>query len=246
MGGGKDISGMSEDEKLEFAAGRKDVGTRLFKVSRVGLALMRYKQVIDLFGYIDNFSTENKRKAKELKQACELNGAACHLKLDNFKAAKALCNDVLQEENSNVKALFRRGQACLQLREFEDSIHDLKRVLQLDQQNREARSLLKQATAGLKEEERPMFLKMSEGFGKGPIPEPYVRPLRYPNAEKDDKSKRAEEWGKRMFTESQEWGKTFAPMTEEEWQRENPPEDDETFLENKASWPDEDEGEEES
>lgn len=50
-------------------------------------------------------------KAKELKLACELNKAACYLKLQMFVEAKAACHIVLEEQAGNLKALFRRAQA---------------------------------------------------------------------------------------------------------------------------------------
>eukprot|EP00913_Durusdinium_trenchii_P004856 g4510.t1 len=53
---------MSQEEKLEHGAARKDVGAELFKSKRYRLALQCYKRVADLFGYIDNYKEENKAK----------------------------------------------------------------------------------------------------------------------------------------------------------------------------------------
>merc|ERR1711879_904521 len=90
---GKDTWNMSGEEKVEYGAGRKDVGAALFKSGRTALALERYKKVVDLFNYIDNFKEENKTKA------------ACYLKLQNFSEAKSACNGVLKDDSSNVKAM---------------------------------------------------------------------------------------------------------------------------------------------
>merc|ERR1711941_176428 len=117
----------------------------------------------------------NKAKAKELKKVCELNRAACQLKIKDYVAAKTSCNNALKEDSQNVKALFRRAQAECGLKNFMDCVKDLKKVLELDPQNKEARALYKEAQAGQKEEDKKskgLFAKMCAGLGKGPIPTP--------------------------------------------------------------------------
>merc|ERR1712048_1192610 len=169
----KDTYSLSEDEKLAFGSGRKDVGSNLFRKGRINLALERYKKVIDMFSYIDNYQEDNKVKAKELKKVCELNRAACQLKVKDYWAAKTSCNNALKEDTQNVKALFRRAQAELGLKNFLDCMKDLKRVLELDPTNKEARALYKDAQAGQKEEDKKskgLYAKMCAGLGKGRIP----------------------------------------------------------------------------
>lgn len=166
---------MSEDEKVAFGTARKDVGTALFKGSRITLALERYKKVCELFSYIDNFKEENKAKATELKRSCEANKAACYLKLFDFVEAKKACNLILKDEQQNVKAIFRRAQAELGLKNFSECIRDCKKVVELDLQNKDARTLLKKARAGQREVDKQakgLFTNMCKALGKGPIPEP--------------------------------------------------------------------------
>merc|ERR1712039_856430 len=124
---GKDTWSMSEEEKVEFGIARKEVGGTLFKKGRIGMALERYKKVIDLFSYIDNFKEDNKKQAKELKKVCELNRAACQLKLKDYVEAKKSCNNVLKEEPETLKGLFRRAQSEFGVKDFLDCIHDLKK-----------------------------------------------------------------------------------------------------------------------
>jgi len=164
---GKDTWSMSEEEKVDFGAARKEVAGNLFKQGRAELALERYKKVIDLFGHIDNYKAENKTRAEDLKRLCQLNKAACHLRLKQNAEAKKACEEVLKSEASNVKAIFRRAQALLGLAEFGDCLRDVKRLLELDPQNREARMLLKQARAGQKSEDdksKGLFAKMCKGL----------------------------------------------------------------------------------
>lgn len=120
---------------------------------------------------------ENKAKAKELKKVCKLNRAACQLKLKLFSEAKASCDTVLKDDAHNVKALFRRAQAHFGLKSFMECTFDVKKVLELEPQNREARALAKEVQKAQKEEDQKskgMFGKMCQALGTGPIREPYV------------------------------------------------------------------------
>lgn len=92
----KDTWSLSEEEKVEYALSRKEVGGNLFKQGRIEMALERYKKVIDLFSYVDNFKDETKEKATDLKKVCQLNKAACHLKLKQNQDAKKACDEVLK------------------------------------------------------------------------------------------------------------------------------------------------------
>merc|ERR1712113_719258 len=116
-----------------------------FKKGRIVLALQRYKKVVELFGYVDNFKEENKTKAAELKRLCESNQAACYLKLLDFAEAKKACENVLKDDKQNVKALYRRAQAEFGLKNFAECMRDCKSVVDIDPQNRDARALLKRA-----------------------------------------------------------------------------------------------------
>merc|ERR1712113_1221161 len=82
---------------------------------------------------------------------------------------------VLKDDKHNVKALYRRAQAELALKNFTECISDCKSIVEVDAQNRDARALLKQAQAGQKEVDKQakgMFANMCKALGKGPIPEP--------------------------------------------------------------------------
>jgi len=185
----KETWDMSEEDKVAFGTERKSVGSTLFKGGRLELALQRYKKVVDLFSYIDNFKEENKLKAKELKSICELNKAACYLKLKDYTEAKTACNAVLKDEKSNAKALYRRAQAEHSLKNFIECIKDCKSVVEVDPQNRDARALLKQAQAGQKEVDKQakgLFANMCKALGKGPIPEPGKSKRQYDDMEDDD------------------------------------------------------------
>ncbi|GKG03932.1 FKBP-type peptidyl-prolyl cis-trans isomerase domain-containing protein, partial [Tanacetum coccineum] len=65
--------------------------------------------------YDSAFSEDEKQQAKLLKISCNLNNAVYKLKLREYKQAVKLCTKVLDDDNKNVKALYRRAQAYIQL-----------------------------------------------------------------------------------------------------------------------------------
>ncbi|KAK7260655.1 hypothetical protein RIF29_26887 [Crotalaria pallida] len=81
---------------------------------------------------------DEKKQAKALKVACNLNNAASKLKLKEYKEAEKLCTKVLDLENTNVKALYRRAQAYIHLADLDLAEFDIKKALEIDPDNRYA------------------------------------------------------------------------------------------------------------
>ncbi|RRT46966.1 hypothetical protein B296_00039455, partial [Ensete ventricosum] len=87
----------------------------------------------------NSFSEEEKKQSRALKAVCSLNNAACKLKLKDYKEAEKLCTKVLETESRNVKALYRRAQAYIQLADFDLAELDIKKALEIDPDNRFAK-----------------------------------------------------------------------------------------------------------
>lgn len=171
-----EILDMKADEKVQFAAMRKEVGTNLFKQARFKKALQLYQRAIDIVEDLDSFQTVNRGKAQELKKSCQMNKAVCHLRLEEFRAALSACEAVLDWSGHDVKAVYRRAQAYFGLGELPACVLDCKRVLEVEPQSRDARALLKQALAQKKQDHKlsaGLFSDMCKALGKGPIPEPH-------------------------------------------------------------------------
>lgn len=150
----EDVSEMQDDERVKFAAGRKEVGGKLFKAQRYGLALERYKAVVEVIGSCESPAQDG----VELIRICQLNQAACMLKLNDPSGAKAVCKLVLKDDPSNIKALFRRASAYLALCEYAEAASDLRHLLELDPENKEAQRLLPQAVRNAKEDKQKSAL----------------------------------------------------------------------------------------
>merc|ERR1712032_693542 len=114
-------------------------------------------------------------KARDLRKICELNKAACFLKMGAPADALLSCKEVLTVDDFNVKALYRRAQAEFQLGFFDDCIASCRQVVEHDPENKEARGLLKRLMDDRKKEDAEdtgLFSKMCKGIGSGPIREP--------------------------------------------------------------------------
>ncbi|KAG0502738.1 hypothetical protein HPP92_002810 [Vanilla planifolia] len=118
-------------EKLEAAALKKEEGNALFKQGKFARASKRYEKGAKLIEYDSSFSEEEKKQSKVLKVTCNLNNAACKLKLKDYKEAEKLCTKVLELESRSVKALYRRAQAYIQLADLDLAEVDIKRPLRL-------------------------------------------------------------------------------------------------------------------
>jgi len=246
-----EVSDLSEDQIIEHAASRKEMGTRLFQTGRLQLAMCRYSKVAELLGYVDNFSPANKAKSRDLRKASHLNMAACQLKLGDFEGTISSCCSVLDEDSWNAKALFRRAQACMALGDPKAAYGDLRRIAEYDANNKDARELLKRAKVEMKQgnrkldnDDRPIFAKMCDALGKGTIPEP----LKIPEPQlRDDlefsapKSNSAPQFGDLPRADQDELiGKLFTGGARDQLEKVEKERLDQAFVENKAFWPDSD------
>jgi tetratricopeptide (TPR) repeat protein len=78
-------------------------------------------------------------EVKATARACRLNYALCKLKLGDYKPAIEQCSLVLNEDPTNVKALFRRAQAHIRMgRDLEAAEADLKSLVTIEAQGDES------------------------------------------------------------------------------------------------------------
>jgi len=155
-----EIFATDADGKFEFAVSRKDVGGRFFKEQRYMMAFDRYAFVVKML--TDNWDKKSE-KVDDMVTTCQLNQAACLLKVHDLKGAIRACSIVLDRKPRNVKALFRRATAHHERKEHMDAIRDLNKALEIEPQNAEARRLLQQAKQAQREEDKSskaIFAKM--------------------------------------------------------------------------------------
>ncbi|KAK4732905.1 hypothetical protein R3W88_025893 [Solanum pinnatisectum] len=130
---------MSTQEKIEAAGKKKEEGNVLFKAGKYVRASKRYEKAVSFIEYDSSFSDDEKQQVKLLKVSCNLNNAACKLKLKEYKEAAKLCSKVLEIDSKNVKALYRRAQAYIQLFDLDLAELDIKKALEIDPDNRDVK-----------------------------------------------------------------------------------------------------------
>lgn len=130
---------MNTQEKIEAAGKKKEEGNAWFKAGKYERASRRYEKAAKFIEYDSSFTDEEKQQSKVLKISCKLNNAACKLKLKDYKEAEKLCSKVLELDGKNVKALYRRAQAYIQLVDLDLADIDIKRALEIDPDNRDVK-----------------------------------------------------------------------------------------------------------
>ncbi|KAJ6824838.1 70 kDa peptidyl-prolyl isomerase-like isoform X1 [Iris pallida] len=160
---------MNTAEKIEAAGKKKEEGNALFKLGKYARASKRYEKAAKLIEYDSSFSEDEKKQSKVLKVTCNLNNAACKLKLKDYKQAEKLCTKVLENDSRNVKALYRRAQAYIQLADLDLAEIDIKKALEIDPDNRDVKLEYRTLKEKMKEYNKReakfygnMFAKMSK------------------------------------------------------------------------------------
>lgn len=160
---------LNNEEKIEAAGKKKEEGNALFKSGKYTRASKRYEKAAKYIEYDTSFSEDEKKQSKQLKISCNLNNAACKLKLKDYKEAAKLCTKVLELDSQNVKALYRRVQAYIQLADLELAEADIKKALEIDPDNRDVKLEYKILKEKIKEYNKKdakfysnMFAKMTK------------------------------------------------------------------------------------
>jgi len=99
----------------------KEKGNAAFKAARYDEAVKHYTTGIDLDPY-------NKTIASTLYA----NRAACYLKLKKYAEAVGDCNKAIELNDGYAKAYLRRGEAKMEMGEYDEAVRDFNRTDQLD------------------------------------------------------------------------------------------------------------------
>ncbi|KAG8484395.1 hypothetical protein CXB51_022815 [Gossypium anomalum] len=164
---------MDTPQKIEAAGKKKEEGNALFKAGKFERASKRYEKAVSFIECDSSFNDEEKKQAKLLKVNCNLNNAASKLKLKDYKQAAKLCTKVLELDSGNVKALYRRAQAYIQLVDLDLAEADIKKALEIDPDNRDVKLEYRVLKEKIKEYDKRdaqfygnIFAKMNKSAGK--------------------------------------------------------------------------------
>jgi hypothetical protein len=156
------VSRFTPSEAARRAAALKETGTADFKAKTFDAAASKYSCGAD-------YASEAGPQAEPtLLPALLLNEAQCRLNLAEPAAAAQLCTRVLDREPENVKALYRRALAALELHDYVEARRDLVAAARLQPANRDVRKKLgecKEAADAQSKKERALMRRMMSGAG---------------------------------------------------------------------------------
>lgn len=158
---------MSPEEKQEKAKKRKADGTALFLEKRFREASSAYEDAAS-WAFDDDSEGEGGGEEipeddKELYTSCYSNAAMCYVKTGSWTDAIKAASKVLAVEGyeNNLKALYRRGLAKLNLGSLKEAKADLMAAYKVDNKNKDVRKAL----AKLKEKHAEAKKKEKNAFG---------------------------------------------------------------------------------
>ncbi|CAL5421962.1 unnamed protein product [Camellia sinensis] len=106
-------------------------GNRLFGDGQYDEALVRYEAALQVAPEMPS--------SVEIRSICHANRAICFFKLGKNEDTIKECTKALELNPNYVKALRRRGEAHEKLEHFEEAIADMKKILELDESDVQAR-----------------------------------------------------------------------------------------------------------
>lgn len=154
---------MTTEERLEKAKKLKTEGTELFQKQLFDQAVVKYATAAEYA--VDEGITGNDVPDEErpLYVSCLSNAAMCYIKTKDWTEATKACNSVLEidSEATNIKVLYRRALARMNMGFLKESKEDLMTAYNIDNTNKDVRKAL----ATLKEKMAEAKTKEKQAFG---------------------------------------------------------------------------------
>ncbi|CAL7948493.1 unnamed protein product [Xylocopa violacea] len=128
------------EEKYSVALKYKEAGVILYKDYRCVDAFYRFSKACKILITLEpiqdlELNKELENNINNLRLVLYNNMAGCQLNRKNYEYAVSLCNKILNKEDNNVKALYRRGVAHGNLKDLEKAVADLKKAVNLEPHN---------------------------------------------------------------------------------------------------------------
>ncbi|XP_037631863.1 peptidyl-prolyl cis-trans isomerase FKBP5 [Sebastes umbrosus] len=131
---------MDLPEKLDSAAAVKHKGNQYFKAGRYYQAVIQYQRIVSWLEMECGTGIEQQKRIQSFMSTSHLNLALCFLRIKEFSQVVENCNKVIELDENNEKALYRRGEARLLRNDFSLAMEDFQHVLQVNPANQAARA----------------------------------------------------------------------------------------------------------
>ncbi|KAF5177200.1 Tetratricopeptide repeat protein [Thalictrum thalictroides] len=141
---------LKQQRDLAQANDAKTEGNQLFVAGQFEDALSKYELAL-YFAPSDEI---------QLRSICHSNRAVCFLKQNKYEEAIKECTKALELNAKNVRALIRRGEAHEKLEHFDKAIADMKKILELDPSNDQARKSIRHLEPLAAEKREKMMQEM--------------------------------------------------------------------------------------
>ncbi|XP_065448475.1 peptidyl-prolyl cis-trans isomerase FKBP5 isoform X2 [Chrysemys picta bellii] len=132
-------------------------------------AVIQYGKIVSWLEMEYGLSERESKEAESFLLAAFLNLAMCYLKLREYIRAVECCDKALGLDQVNEKGLYRRGEARLLMNEFELAKCDFQKVLEVNPQNKAAKSQITVCQKKMKEHnerDRRIYANMFEKFAE--------------------------------------------------------------------------------
>uniref|UniRef100_A0A8C1WUW8 Peptidyl-prolyl cis-trans isomerase D n=1 Tax=Cyprinus carpio TaxID=7962 RepID=A0A8C1WUW8_CYPCA len=128
-----DVDFKDTNKVLSVAEDVKNIGNNFFKAQNWQSAIKKYSKALRYLETCGNILDDDsaQKKLEPTALSCILNTAACKLKLKLWQEAIESCDEALELNQANTKALFRRAQAWQGLKEFNKAMIDLKKAQEI-------------------------------------------------------------------------------------------------------------------
>ncbi|CAJ1050663.1 peptidyl-prolyl cis-trans isomerase FKBP5 [Xyrichtys novacula] len=160
---------MDLNEKLNLALGVKHKGNYYFKAGRYHQAVIQYQRIVSWLEMECGTGIEQQKRIQDFVLTSHLNLALCYLRIKEFSQVVENCNKVIELDENNEKALYRRGEARLLRNEFSLAMADFQQVLQVNPSNRAARAQISICQSKIKEhheQDKRTYANMFQKFAE--------------------------------------------------------------------------------
>ncbi|KXJ22428.1 peptidyl-prolyl cis-trans isomerase D [Exaiptasia diaphana] len=184
-----DLDFKKVDDVVSVADKIKLIGNEQFKAKKYEMAGKKYRKALRYLEQLEEDSSDSdnddkeendKDKSQETEEQkslrmdkhkkiwsvslpCYLNSAACKLQLHDYTGAVNDCNEALDYDKSNIKALFRRAQANTNMHDYSSAMNDLQKAVKLEPKDKAIRNEIikvKKLMEEQKKKERQVYSNM--------------------------------------------------------------------------------------
>ncbi|XP_052795457.1 peptidyl-prolyl cis-trans isomerase D-like [Mya arenaria] len=145
----------------------KEIGNKLYKEKDFLKAISKYEKCLRYLEKLSDDADLSEEKEKEIETTyslpLHLNQAACKLQLKDFEGTVKDCDEVLDVSPDNIKALFRKGQALVNLKDWDNAEETLNKAASVDPNDKGIKremERVRRAKVEEKAKEKQMYARM--------------------------------------------------------------------------------------